>query len=71
LPRDALLRAAVAGHCWRWVVASAASKRRRPAEAASREDGAKMPLVFPIRQGAIQCRERLGGLLKYYECDAA
>jgi putative transposase len=25
----------------------------------------------PARQGPIQCRERLGGLLKYYACDAA
>ena len=23
------------------------------------------------RQGSIQCRQRLGGLLKYYACDAA
>jgi putative transposase len=23
------------------------------------------------RQGPIRCRERLGGLLKYYDCDAA
>src|SRR5437867_2629175 len=34
-------------------------------------------LLFPVvrhvteRQGAMRCRERLGGLLKYYECDAA
>jgi putative transposase len=34
-------------------------------------------LLFPVlrhateRQGALQCRERLGGLLKYYEHDAA
>jgi putative transposase len=34
-------------------------------------------LLFPVvshstaRQGAMQCRERLGGLLKYYERDAA
>ena len=25
----------------------------------------------PARQGSIQCRERLGGLLKYYARDAA
>jgi putative transposase len=24
-----------------------------------------------VRQGPIRCRERLGGLLKYYDCDAA
>jgi putative transposase len=34
-------------------------------------------LLFPIvspgtaRRGSVQCRERLGGLLKYYHCDAA
>jgi hypothetical protein len=34
-------------------------------------------ILFPVvshataRHGAMQCRERLGGLLKYYECDAA
>ena len=25
----------------------------------------------PTHQGPVQCRERLGGLLKYYECEAA
>ena len=25
----------------------------------------------PERKGPIQCRERLGGLLKYYTCEAA
>jgi transposase InsO family protein len=31
------------------------------------------PAVSPdtVRQGPMQCRERLGGLLKYYTCDAA
>jgi putative transposase len=34
-------------------------------------------LLFPtsrqdtVRAGPLQCRERLGGLLKYYECEAA
>jgi len=34
-------------------------------------------LLFPIsrrdgrRKGPVRCRERLGGLLKYYECEAA
>jgi putative transposase len=34
-------------------------------------------LLFPtssqdtVRAGLLQCRERLGGLLKYYECEAA
>ena len=34
-------------------------------------------LLFPASsqnsegQGSIDCRERLGGLLKYYECEAA
>jgi hypothetical protein len=34
-------------------------------------------LLFPVispgiaRQASVQCRERLGGLLKYYDCDAA
>jgi hypothetical protein len=34
-------------------------------------------LLFPtisqdtVRAGSLQCRERLGGLLKYYECEAA
>ena len=34
-------------------------------------------LLFPtsrqdtVRVGPLQCRERLGGLLKYYECEAA
>jgi hypothetical protein len=25
----------------------------------------------PKRAGPVHCRERLGGLLKYYECEAA
>ena len=39
--------------------------------------GKENVLLFPVvshsteRQGAIQCRERLGGLLKYYERNAA
>jgi hypothetical protein len=41
-----LLRAAVAGHRGAGDAASAASKRRPPAEAGGREGGAKMPLVF-------------------------
>jgi hypothetical protein len=27
--------------------------------------------VFAVDEGAVQCRERLGGLLKYYEREAA
>jgi putative transposase len=36
-------------------------------------NGLLFPAVSPdtVRQGPIQCRERLGGLLKYYTCDAA
>jgi hypothetical protein len=34
-------------------------------------------LLFPtvnqdlVREGSLRCRERLGGLLKYYTCEAA
>jgi transposase InsO family protein len=36
-------------------------------------NGLLFPVVSPgtTRQGPVQCRERLGGLLKYYECEAA
>ena len=39
--------------------------------------GKENVLLFPLARagerhtGSIHCRERLGGLLKYYECDAA
>ena len=39
--------------------------------------GTDTVLLFPtisqdtVRTGPLQCRERLGGLLKYYACEAA
>ena len=70
-PRIAALLRLAAGRCGRQplgVGAAAVAAGERPGR---RGKVALNFLFVPERPGSIQCRERLGGLLKYYAREAA
>ena len=62
---------------WRALPTACAPRVRGALSSRAQPSGKHNVLLLPtisqdtVRAGPLQCRERLGGLLKYYECEAA